>query len=79
MDRSSVELGDPSAVPVVPANAETIWPHRPVDLIRAVNRRLAGKAAINSYDIYCIKKMFDILKTRPKFAYRSHRLAAPQL
>ncbi len=69
---------DPSAAPFVPTNAEEIWPHRQIDLIREVNRRLAGAAHINSHDIYCIKKVFEILKMRPTFAYKSHHLASPQ-
>ena len=28
--------------------------------------------------IYCIRLVFDILKTRRGFAYKSHRLASPQ-
>jgi hypothetical protein len=69
---------DPSAVSVVPGNAEEIWPHRQKDLIREVNKRLATAAHINTHDVYCIKKVFDILAKRPDFAFKPHRLAAPQ-
>lgn len=69
---------DPSAVSFVPANAEEIWPHRQIDLIRAVNRQIGRQYLVNSHDIYCIKLVFDILKTRREFAYKSHRLASPQ-
>jgi len=69
---------DPSAVTFVPTNAEEIWPHRQIDLIREVNKRLAGEAQINTHDIYCIKKVYDVLKAYPKFAYKPHHLASPQ-
>ena len=68
----------PAAVPVMPANAEEIWPHRQVDLIREVNQRLGDEAKINSYDVQCINKKLDALKSHPEFAYKPHRLAAPQ-
>jgi hypothetical protein len=69
---------DPSAIKVVPGNAEEIWPHRQKDLIREVNKRLGKAAHVNSHDIFCIKKVFDVMTKRPDFAYRSHHLASPQ-
>jgi hypothetical protein len=69
---------DQSAKMIVPGNAEEIWPHRQKDLIREVNKRLGKAARINSHDIFCIKRVYDILKKRPDFAYRSHHLAPPQ-
>lgn len=69
---------DPNAVRVVPGNAEEIWPYRQKDLIREVNKRLARRTQINTHDIFCIKKMFDILNKRPDFAYRAHHLSPPQ-
>jgi hypothetical protein len=68
---------DPSAMRVTPTNAEEIWPHRQKDLIREVNKKLGGHK-INSHDIFCVKHKYDILKSRPEFAYKPHRLAAPQ-
>ena len=46
---------DPSAVPLVPGNTGELWPHRQVDLIREVNKRLGPGVRINTYDIQCIK------------------------
>lgn len=69
---------DPAAIPLVPANTEEIWPHRQIDIIRAVNRRLAPRAHINTHDIYCIKKKFDIFKSHPEFAHKPHSLSSPQ-
>jgi hypothetical protein len=69
---------DPSAVPLVPGNTEEIWPHRQVDLIKEVNRRLAPSAKINPHDVQCIKRQFDIFKAHPEFAHKPHHLASPQ-
>jgi Putative DNA-binding domain len=69
---------DPSAVRFVPENAEEIWPHRQMDLIRAVNRQIGNEQRINTHDIYCIKMVFDILRKHREFADKSHRLASPQ-
>jgi hypothetical protein len=69
---------DPSAIKVVPGNAEEIWPYRQKDLIVQINKRLGKGNWINSHDIFCIKKTYDILNKRPDFAYRSHHLASPQ-
>jgi hypothetical protein len=67
-----------AGVPVMPANAEEIWPYRRVDLVREINLRLGDEAQINSYDIQCINKKLDALRSRPEFVYKSHKHAAPQ-
>ncbi len=69
---------DPSAVSFVPRNAAELWPHRQKDLILEVNGRLGTAARINSHDVYCIKTVFDVLKSHPEFSYQSHPLASPQ-
>jgi hypothetical protein len=69
---------DPSAMRVVPTNAEEIWPHRQKDLLRKVNERLGESGKISSHDIVCVKEKFDILKSHPEFAYKPHKLASPQ-
>jgi hypothetical protein len=63
---------------MVPQNAEEIWPHRQKELIREVNKHLGPRDKINSHDIFCIKKKFDILNSHPEFAYKPHHLAGPQ-
>jgi hypothetical protein len=69
---------DPSAVRVAPTNAEEIWPHRLGDVIREVNKQIGPGQRINSFDITCVKAAYDILKKRPEFAYKPHRLSSPQ-
>jgi hypothetical protein len=69
---------DPSAVRIVPGNAEEIWPHRQGDVIREVNKRIESGRKINSFDITCVKAAYDILKKRPDFAYKPHKKSSPQ-
>jgi hypothetical protein len=69
---------DPAALRIAPTNAEEIWPHRQIELIREVNKKIGDSAKITSHDVLCVKEKYDILKTRPEFAYKSHKLASPQ-
>jgi hypothetical protein len=68
---------DRSALRMVPANAEEIWPHRQSEVIRLVNKQI-DKGTINSHDITCIKFMYNVSKDHPEFVYKSHKLSSPQ-
>ena len=74
----AVITADPAAPKVVPRNAEEIWPYRQKDLINGVNKKLGKGVKINPYDVQCIKHQFEVMKSRPEFAYKPHRLASPQ-
>lgn len=69
---------DPNAPTFMPLNAEELWPWRQKNLLKAVNSSLAGKRPVIGHDIVCINRKFDVLKTRPDFAYKPHPLASPQ-
>jgi hypothetical protein len=69
---------DPSAIRFTPTNAGELWPHRQIDVIREVNRKIGNGTKINTHDIFCVKEKFDVLKSHPEFAYKPHRLASPQ-
>jgi hypothetical protein len=69
---------DVNAARIVPGNAEEIWPHRQKDLLAAVNGELPRGTKINGHDLLCVNRLFDVLKTKPEFAYKPHRLASPQ-
>jgi hypothetical protein len=69
---------DPSAIKFAPTNAGDIWPHRQIDVIREVNKKLGNGVTINSHDILCIKNKYDVMKAHPEFAYKPHKLASPQ-
>lgn len=68
----------PGAVRIVPQNAEDIWPHRQKDLLLQINKDIGRSLPINGHDILCINTHLNILKARPEFAYKPHRLASPQ-
>jgi hypothetical protein len=74
----AVITADAGANQFVPSNAEEIWPHRQKDLITAVNTKLPSGKKIGTYDVQCIKQVFNVLKDHPEFAYKPHRLASPQ-
>lgn len=58
-------------------NAQEIWPYRRKDLLLEANRRL-GSEKIREFDVQCANWKLDIVKAHPEFAYRPHKLAAPQ-
>ena len=70
--------GRATATAFVPRNAEEIWPYRQQGLLNAVNRHLPRSAWVNGYDVMCVNRKYDVLKSRPDFAYKSHHLASPQ-
>ena len=51
---------------------------RPDGTNHAVNGKLPKGKNINTHDMQCINRVFDILKDHPEFAYKPHRLASPQ-
>jgi hypothetical protein len=74
----AVITADAGASQFVPSNAGEIWPHRQKDLLNAVNGKLPKGKNINTHDVQCLNRVFNVLKDHPEFAYKSHRLAAPQ-
>ncbi|MGD1072475.1 MAG: RNA-binding domain-containing protein [Bryobacteraceae bacterium] len=71
-------VADENAPGVRPERADNIWPHRAKDLISLVNHRLAGGGKINTYDVQCVRKVFEIETKRPEFCYRPFALTSPQ-
>lgn len=66
------------AVRIVPRNAEEIWPYRQKDLLEEINKEIKTSPPVNGHDILCIHSHLGVLKNRPEFAYKPHRLASPQ-
>jgi hypothetical protein len=67
---------DPNAPVYGKLDPDESHPYRQKELISEVNRRLPGRARVNSYDILCVRRTHDIdQKTaaqfchRPKFGY----------
>jgi hypothetical protein len=71
-------VADENAPGMRPERADNIWPHRAKDVILRVNRRMTGATKINTYDIQCIRKAFEIEMKRPEFCYRPFALTSPQ-
>lgn len=75
--KAEVSAG-PGAVKIVPQNAEEIWPYRQKDLLDKINKELKISPAVNGHDVLCINTHLNVLKARPDFAYKPHKLASPQ-
>jgi Putative DNA-binding domain/EC042_2821-lke REase len=71
-------VADKTAPGVRPESADSIWPHRAKNVVAMVNQRLEGKGKINSYDLQCVRKMFNIEKEHPEYCYRPFALISPQ-
>lgn len=70
---------DPSAPVVRLQRLSDEYPLRQSDVIHAINKRLAGKATINSHDIQTIKHCLGIdPDSRPDLVHKPHDLASPQ-
>lgn len=70
---------DPNATRVTIFNTDELWPHRQKDLLKAVNDQLPdGVHHINGFDLLCVNRKIDVLKARPDFAHKPHKLASPQ-
>jgi hypothetical protein len=60
----------------VPKTPDKTHPYRQKQLVELVNQKLGGKL-INSYDIQCIKKVYNI-PSQPQFYYMSKLFLSPQ-
>lgn len=61
---------DPSAPAYRKMNTDDTYPYRQKELILDVNKKLKGKAQINSYDILIIKRIYPITN-KQEFMYKS--------
>jgi hypothetical protein len=53
---------DPNAPAYYAVPIDTTHPHRQKDVVVEVNKRLAGRRAINSHDILCIRRVYNVQK-----------------
>lgn len=53
---------DPGAPAYYAVPLDKTHPHRQKEVVREVNQRLAGKKAINSHDVICIRRVYSIQK-----------------
>jgi hypothetical protein len=71
-------VGDKDAVPVRPDEADSVWPHRQIDVVNKVNAALTGQYKITSYDVQAVRKQFAIDTKHPEFMYKPFVRSAPQ-
>jgi hypothetical protein len=69
---------DKDAIPVRPAEADSVWPYRQKDVVKRVNDQLAGAYKMSPYDIQVIKKQYDIREKHPEFMYKPFEKGSPQ-
>lgn len=70
---------DPSAPVVRLQRLSDEYPLRQSDVIHAINKRLGGRATINSHDIQTVKHCLEIdPDSRPDLVHKPHDLASPQ-
>jgi hypothetical protein len=62
---------------VHPAEADSLWPHRQIDVIKKANLELKDEAKISSHDILCVKKQHGVDKIS-EFTYRPFAKSSPQ-
>lgn len=60
----------------VPKDPSKTHPYRQKELLVEVNARLAGATSINTYDIQCVAKAFNIAR-RAEFYYKSSIKGTP--
>ncbi|MHC4395066.1 MAG: RNA-binding domain-containing protein [Planctomycetota bacterium] len=61
---------DPSAPAYRKLNTDDTYPYRQKELICEVNKKLKGKAIINSYDILVIRRIYPV-NDKPEFVYQT--------
>jgi len=71
-------VADKTAPGVRPESADSLWPHRAKNVTTIVNHRLEGRTKINSYDLQCVRRIFNIEKDHPEYCYRPFALISPQ-
>lgn len=68
---------DPNAPPYQKIDPDRTHPYRQKEVMQLVNQRLGGRKTINSYDVHCVRRIYEIDKTKPQYYYKS-KFASPQ-
>jgi hypothetical protein len=70
-------VNDPSAQAIRQLNPDQTHPYRQKELVKEVQRRLAGKRPFTGYDNLCVRKAHGIDQSKPEFFYQS-KFGSPQ-
>lgn len=70
-------VDDPTAPAYRKIDPDKTHPHRQKEVVQLVNQKLSGRKKITAYDVYCVRKVYNIDRTKPNFYYKS-KFASPQ-
>ena len=68
---------EPEAPPYRLETPDTTHPYRQKEVIQLVNEKLGNRKTVNTYDIFCVRKVYGINKEKPQYCYES-KYASPQ-
>ena len=70
-------VDEPRAPPYRLETPDITHPHRQKEVIQIFNQKLQGKKSINTYDMFCVRRVYDIDRKKPQHCYES-KYASPQ-
>src|SRR5207245_1725771 len=70
-------VDDPKAPAYRKVDPDASHPHRLKELVTQLNTRLAGGTKVTAFDVQCVRKVYQIDKTKPQYFYKS-RFTSPQ-
>ena len=70
-------VGDARAPGFRPVHGDDLWPYRQKEIVQEINKRLRG-TKINSYDIQCLRAVYNLESEKPNFLHRPFERIAPQ-
>ncbi|MDD5015903.1 MAG: putative DNA binding domain-containing protein [Atribacterota bacterium] len=77
-DATPIRLVDDASAPAYRRiDPDETYPHRQKEVVQLVNERLGDRRQVTSHDIFCVRKVHKIDKTKPNFFYKS-KFATPQ-
>lgn len=70
-------VDDPTAPAYRKIDPDQTHPYRQKEVVQFVNQKLSGRKKITAYDVYCVRKVYNIDSTKTNFYYKS-KFASPQ-
>lgn len=77
-DATAIRIVDDLTAPAYrKIDPDQTHPHRQKEIVELVNQRLSGRKKVTAYNVYCVRKVYNIDHTKPNFYYKS-KFASPQ-
>lgn len=70
-------VDEPSAPAFRLETPNNTHPYRQKEVVQIFNERLSGKKTITSYDVFCVRKVYKIDKSKPQYYYKP-KYSSPQ-